>query len=86
MKKQSLFSALYFESAEIVGDINVSKERSYYIGATDDGPYYKVANAFYKACKSSGVPFEYRCRNKIDDARTDFLTGVEYVKSILFNF
>ena len=23
---------------------------------------------------------------KIDDARTDFLTGVEYVKSILFNF
>ena len=86
MKKQSLFSAVYLESAEVLGEISVSTDRSYYIGATDDGPYFETANALYKACKRSGVPFEYRCRNKMDDARTDFLTGIEYIKSILFNF
>ncbi|MBO4572113.1 MAG: esterase family protein [Bacteroidales bacterium] len=86
MKKQSLFSAVYLESAEALGEFSVSTDRSYYIGATDDGPYFETANALYKACKRGGVPFEYRCRNKMDDARTDFLTGIEYIKSILFNF
>ena len=86
LKKQELFSAIYFENAEITGDIAVSSERSYYIGATDDSPAYTAANALYKACKRGGVTFEYRCRNRLDDAREDFLSGIEYVKSNLFNF
>ena len=86
IQKQNMFSAIYFESAEITGDISVSSDRSYYIGDTDDGPYYASANALYKACKTSGVTFEYRCRNSLNDAKTDFLTGIEYIKSNLYNF
>ena len=86
MKKQSLFSALYFESAVIDGEITVSKERSYYIGNTDDGDDYATANALYKACKRGDVSFEYRCRNRLEDEKENFLCGIEYVKSNLFNF
>ena len=86
MQKQSLFSALYLEEAAIDGEINVSSDISYFIGATDNGPSYKTANALYKACKGSGVTFEYRCRNALDDPRTDFLTGIEMIKSNLYNF
>lgn len=86
MQKESLFSALYFENASIGGDIRVSKDKSYFIGATDDGDAYKTANALYKACKSADVTFEYRCRNALDDARTGFLTGIEIIKANLFNF
>lgn len=86
IQKQALFSALYFESAEINGDITVSSDRSYFFTDTDDGPYYKSANALYKACKRGGVTFEYRCRNNLDDAQANFLTGIEYVKSSLYNF
>ena len=86
MQKQSLFSAFYFENAEINGNLVVSDEKSYFIGATDDGPAYKTANALYKACKTTGATFEYRCRNSLNDAKTDFLTGIEYIKSNLYNF
>ena len=86
MQKESLFSALYFDNAVINGDIRVSKDKSYFIGATDCGDAYKTANALYKACKSADVTFEYRCRNSLDDARTEFLTGIEIIKSNLYNF
>ena len=86
MQKQSLFNAFYFENALIDGEIAVSSDKSYFIGATDTGAGYKTANALYKACKTSGVTFEYRCRNGLSDARTDFLTGIEMIKSNLYNF
>jgi len=85
-KKQSLFSAIYMENALIEGDVTVSTERSYFIGQSDQGPYYSSANALYEACKRAGVEFQYRCRNSLDDARADFLTGIEYIKSSLTNF
>ena len=84
MQKQSLFSALYFESAVIRGDITVSAEKSYYIGDSDDGDSYTTSNALYKACKRGGATFEYRCRNRLDDARENFLTGIEYIKAELY--
>ena len=86
LKKQSLFDALYFENADISGEINVLSDKSYFIGASDCSAAYRTANALYKACKSSDVTFEYRCRNSMDDALTDFLTGIEIIKSNLYNF
>ena len=86
MQKEALFSALYFENASIEGDITVSDKKSYFIGATDCGDAYKTANALYKAFKRSGATFEYRCRNSLDDPRTDFLTGIEMIKSNLYSF
>lgn len=86
LRKQSLFSVLYFEDAVIDGEITVSSDRSYYIGESDDGAAYATANALYKTCKRGGVSFEYRCRNHLDDARENFLCGIEYIKSNLYNF
>ncbi|MBP5506161.1 MAG: esterase family protein [Bacteroidales bacterium] len=86
VQKEALFSTLYFESAEILGDINLSSDKNYYLCYSDDGQNYKSANALYKACKSCDATFEYRCRNHMDDPRTDFLTGIEYIKSNLYNF
>lgn len=86
LKVQDLFSALYFENSMIQGEVNVSKDKYYYIGQCDDDSSYLSANALYKACKASDVSFEYRCRNHIDDPRLDFLTGIEYVKDNLNNF
>jgi enterochelin esterase-like enzyme len=86
LRKQSLFNALYLENASFDGEPAVSKDISYYIGATDCGGAYKGANALYKACKRGDVTFEYRCRNGLDDPRIDFLTGIEMIKSNLYNF
>jgi len=86
LKAQSLFSDLYFDNANLGEDISVSKERFYYIGQCDDDVAYHSANALYKACKASGVSFEYRCRNHLNDQRLDFLTGIEYIKENLHNF
>jgi hypothetical protein len=85
-KKQSLFTALYMENARIDSEVSVSSDRFYYIGQSDQNSNYTSANALYKACKQADVPFEYRCRNGLDDARTDFLTGIEYIKSNLNKF
>ena len=84
-KAKTLFSALYFENAEINENITVDTERFWYIGQTDEGSNYTSANALYKACKLGKATFEYRCRNHIDDSRTDLLIGIEYMKSILHN-
>ena len=46
---------------------------------------YAGANALYKSCKAQGAKFEYRCRNHLNDARTDFLTGISYIKMNLHN-
>lgn len=85
-KKQSLFTALYMENARIDSEVSVSSDRFYYIGQSDQDSNYTSANALYKACKQADVSFEYRCRNGMDDARIDFLTGIEYVKSNLNKF
>ena len=86
LKAQDLFSSIYFENAEISGNVSLSKDIFYYIGQCDDDPSYHGANILYKTCKSSDVKFEYRCRNHLDDERLDFLTGFEYIKENLNNF
>lgn len=86
LARQSLFSALYFDNAEISGEFTIDPEKYYYIGQCDEGPYYKGANALYRAAKLGGAAFEYRSRNHLDDSRADFLTGIEYVKSNLNDF
>lgn len=83
---QDMFSAIYFENARVSGDISVSKDRFYYIGQCDEDSSFRGANALYRTCKLSDVSFEYRCRNHLDDAREDFLTGFEYIKDNLSNF
>ena len=85
IKTQDIFSSLYFENADIPEDVTISKDKYYYIGQCDDSPYYKGANALYKACKLGGASFEYRCRNHLDEQQTDFLTGIVYAKEQLNN-
>ena len=84
-KCKELFSALYFDNAYLGKSIEADKDRFFYIGQCDDGDEYASANALYKSCKKEGASFEYRCRNHLNDARKDFLTGIVYVKSNLHN-
>lgn len=86
LKCKELFSAVYFDNADLGNDISADKERFYYIGQCDEDTYYSSANALYKSCKKTGSSFEYRCRNHIDDADLCFLTGIEYIKTNLHNF
>ena len=85
-KCKELFSALYFDNADLGSGVEADKERFYYIGQCDEDAAYQSANALYKSCKQQGASFEYRCRNHLDDQRADFLTGFEYIKSNLYNF
>ena len=85
-KCQELFPVLYFENADLAGNVVADANRFYYIGQCDEDANYASANALYKSCKKVGAGFEYRCRNHLDDARTDFLTGFEYIKSNFHNF
>lgn len=80
-----LFSALYCENADLGTSVTADKNIFYYIGQCDEGPGYGSANALYKSCKENEAEFEYRCRNHLDDARTDLLTGIAYMKSNLHN-
>ncbi len=80
-----LFSALYCENADLGASVTADKNIFYYIGQCDEGSGYGSANALYKSCKENEAEFEYRCRNHLDDARTDLLTGIAYVKSNLHN-
>ena len=85
MKCVTLFSAVYFDNAYMGDDVEANKDIFYYIGQCDDGEEYASANALYKSCKKNGAEFEYRCRNRLDDARADMLTGFAYIKSNLHN-
>lgn len=85
-KYKDLFSAVYFDNAELGDKVEADAERFYYIGQCDEDANYASANALYKSCKKTGSKFEYRCRNHLNDARADFLTGFEYIKSNLHNF
>ena len=84
-KRSELFSVLYFENASLGSTVKADKEKFYYIGQCDTGEEYISANALYKSCKAEGAEFEYRCRNHLDDARTDFLTGIAYAKTNYHN-
>jgi hypothetical protein len=83
---QQLFTALYFDNAALPAQITIDKDRYYYIGQNDGDSNYASTNALYKACKLGGAEFQYRCRNRLDDEKTDLLTGIEYVKSNLKHF
>ena len=84
-KCADLFPVLYFENAYLGTSVKADKDKFYYIGQCDNGDEYVSANALYKSCKAEGAEFEYRCRNHLDDARTDLLTGIAYVKSNFHN-
>lgn len=84
-KCQERFSALYFENALLGGNVVADKDIYYYIGQCDMAEEYAGANALYKSCKAQGAKFEYRCRNHLNDARTDLLTGISYIKMNLHN-
>lgn len=85
---QSHFSTLYFDNASFdsTDALQVDKNRYYYLSQCDQNPDCAGTNALYKACKESEASFDYRCRNHLNDTRTDFLTGIEYIKASLRNF
>ena len=85
MKCVEHFSAVYFDNAYLGATIEANKDIFYYIGQCDDGEEYASANALYKSCKKNGAEFQYRCRNRLDDARTDMLTGFAYIKTNFHN-
>ena len=81
------FSRLLFENADLgvpVDDVEVSPERFWYMGLTDEDVNYAFSNALYKACKRSGAKFEYRTRNARTDPDTSFLEGFETMRIYVF--
>lgn len=78
---QPPFTYLYFENAKIEGSFTVSSSKKYFISQCDRSEYPEGSNSLYKACKGAGVDFEYRCRNHVNDQRTDFLLGIENIRT-----